>query len=170
MSVDKKTYLAEYYQKNKEKIKERSRQWLSAHKDDPEYKSRKSERGRLWRARNPEYGTTYWRKRYASDPAFREKCVESAYKFRYERRKRIEGHFSASEWKLIQWLNGNACAICKRADVKLCKDHIIPVSRGGKNVFANIQPLCRPCNSWKGARLIEPPPLYVRDMKPRYVA
>jgi len=34
----------------------------------------------------------------------------------------------------------------------LCVDHVIPESKGGETTFANLQTLCRPCNSKKGAR------------------
>ena len=44
------------------------------------------------------------------------------------------------------------CAMCGDTDVTLEEDHIIPVSRGGCDCIQNIQPLCHPCNSKKGAR------------------
>ena len=34
----------------------------------------------------------------------------------------------------------------------LCVDHIVPLAYGGTDDLANLQTLCRPCNSSKGAR------------------
>jgi 5-methylcytosine-specific restriction endonuclease McrA len=34
----------------------------------------------------------------------------------------------------------------------LCCDHVIPEANGGEATFENLQTLCRPCNSRKGAR------------------
>lgn len=36
--------------------------------------------------------------------------------------------------------------------VDLCADHVIPESKGGPTTLDNLQTLCRPCNSKKGAR------------------
>lgn len=34
-------------------------------------------------------------------------------------------------------------------------DHIVPVARGGQNVYENYQLLCGPCNSWKRTKIID---------------
>jgi len=42
------------------------------------------------------------------------------------------------------------CAKCKKKR-PLTRDHIIAVAIGGTDHITNIQPLCKPCNSRKGA-------------------
>ena len=44
---------------------------------------------------------------------------------------------------------GNRCLRCG-SEVDLTRDHVLPRSRGGSDAVANIQPLCRRCNSVKG--------------------
>lgn len=48
--------------------------------------------------------------------------------------------------------DGHACLHCGSTSA-LSLDHIHPYSRGGADVVANLQTLCRPCNSRKGARV-----------------
>ena len=43
------------------------------------------------------------------------------------------------------------CVYCK-SNKDLTIDHVIPVSRGGKNCFENCVTACRPCNNRKGSR------------------
>ena len=43
------------------------------------------------------------------------------------------------------------CVNCESME-NLTIDHIQPVSRGGSDDFSNLQILCKPCNSSKGAR------------------
>lgn len=45
----------------------------------------------------------------------------------------------------------HTCVNCGTKE-KLSIDHIIPVSKGGKDLFSNLQVLCRSCNSKKGAK------------------
>jgi 5-methylcytosine-specific restriction endonuclease McrA len=49
---------------------------------------------------------------------------------------------------------GNKCLVCGSTG-KLTMDHIVPISRGGVHSVANIQPLCRSCNSKKHAKTID---------------
>ena len=60
------------------------------------------------------------------------------------------GTFTADQWlaKLAEF--GGRCAICG-TDKHITVDHIAPISRGGANTIENLQPLCGPCNSRKGA-------------------
>lgn len=44
------------------------------------------------------------------------------------------------------------CVTCG-ADDKLSLDHIHPRSKGGKDTFENLQTMCIPCNSRKGAKV-----------------
>lgn len=54
---------------------------------------------------------------------------------------------------------GFRCEACgadpkKDRGVRLQVDHIIPVSKGGKSEYANLQCLCRDCNRGKGAKIV----------------
>lgn len=48
--------------------------------------------------------------------------------------------------------DGWACLHCSSLDT-LSLDHIYPHSLGGEDTFENLQTLCRPCNSRKGAKV-----------------
>lgn len=68
---------------------------------------------------------------------------------------RKKGTHTKEEWNALQKACGNRCVICgthKRAlnGVSLCKDHIVPIYRGGSDAIDNIQPVCRQCNTSKG--------------------
>lgn len=50
--------------------------------------------------------------------------------------------------------DGYACVTCGATD-RLSLDHIIAYSRGGEDTLENLQTMCTPCNSRKGARDVD---------------
>lgn len=65
----------------------------------------------------------------------------------------IPGSHTMAEWRAKVEEHGGRCVYCGRTDVKLTRDHVIPVTKGGSNDISNIVPACQPCNSRKGNRL-----------------
>lgn len=66
----------------------------------------------------------------------------------------IETTLTREEWVAIIERYGGKCLRCGK-QTKLTMDHVIPVSKGGPHSAANIQPLCGPCNSSKGRKIID---------------
>lgn len=60
------------------------------------------------------------------------------------------------EWELLKKQYNYTCPCCKVSEpiIKLCEDHIIPLSKGGSDLIENIQPLCRSCNAKKYNKII----------------
>jgi hypothetical protein len=64
------------------------------------------------------------------------------------------GSFTLQEWLDLCVRYQHKCLCCKQEKV-LSIDHVLPLSKGGRNDIANIQPLCIRCNSSKGAKTID---------------
>lgn len=58
--------------------------------------------------------------------------------------------------------DGYRCRKCGRKTDDLEIDHIIPIAKGGKTVYENLQTLCHRCNVRKGAEIEEPSKTYRR--------
>lgn len=66
-----------------------------------------------------------------------------------------DGKITVSEFSALCERYGNVCLCCKRSDVELTIDHVVPLSKGGSNTIDNVQPLCRTCNSRKNNKTID---------------
>jgi 5-methylcytosine-specific restriction endonuclease McrA len=64
------------------------------------------------------------------------------------------GH-TLAEWLAVRRHYGEKCLRCGATDRTLTRDHVVPLALGGADTIDNIQPLCGPCNCWKGARVID---------------
>jgi hypothetical protein len=76
---------------------------------------------------------------------------------RRERIKKYGGLHSISEWENLKIQFNFTCPSCKKLEpeIKLTRDHILPLSMGGTDNIENIQPLCSICNSKKHTQTIK---------------
>lgn len=74
----------------------------------------------------------------------------------YKRLSNAQGKHTKTEWENVKLKHNYTCIGCNKKEpaIKLTKDHIRPLSKGGNNYISNIQPLCKPCNSSKSNKSI----------------
>jgi 5-methylcytosine-specific restriction endonuclease McrA len=65
------------------------------------------------------------------------------------------GTFTKDEWLSLCEAYGMVCIKPDCDNTDLTVDHVVPLSNGGTNTIDNIQPLCKSCNSSKGAKTID---------------
>lgn len=68
------------------------------------------------------------------------------------RTKTKTGSLTVEQWNVIV-ADAGGCLACGALPVEI--DHIVPLSKGGTHDAANVQPLCRSCNSRKNAKSID---------------
>jgi 5-methylcytosine-specific restriction endonuclease McrA len=73
---------------------------------------------------------------------------------RRERERNAVGFHTKKEWEELKEKYNYSCPSCNRKEpeIKLTKDHILPISENGSNEIENIQPLCKRCNSKKSTK------------------
>lgn len=68
------------------------------------------------------------------------------------------GSHTEAQWQALKAHYGYRCLRCGRREpeVALTRDHVIPLGLpGASDGIVNLQPLCGPCNAWKGRRAID---------------
>jgi len=68
--------------------------------------------------------------------------------------RNAEGSFTAAQWLEVKALYGDACLSCGSTQ-SISIDHVVPLSKGGRNDISNIQPLCLTCNKRKSSKTID---------------
>lgn len=75
-----------------------------------------------------------------------------------EREEQAGAAISDEQWQRLKAHYHNRCLACGAREndgATLSLDHIVPLANRGSNSIHNVQPLCRPCNSRKGARTVD---------------
>ena len=134
-----------YYEKNREFVNECGRVWR---RSNPE-KARASQRN--WKQSNKDRVSQAARDRWLKNPEQKLAWNQA----RRARKKEVGGSYTAAEWKELLEHYGHRCLCCGRSDVALTVDHIVPITKGGRNDIDNIQPLCQGCNSRKSNKTID---------------
>jgi 5-methylcytosine-specific restriction endonuclease McrA len=79
----------------------------------------------------------------------------------YSNRRALEkgaiGSYTTQEWLKLKSQYNFTCLSCgrKEPEIKLTRDHILPLKWGGSNLISNLQPLCMSCNLSKGAKDVD---------------
>lgn len=141
----KSLYRKDYYRKNHKIALENAQSWNKAH---PE---RSRERVKRWKKKHREYINLQNRLYQLKNPGKRS-AITRKYRAWIKATddktitlRALEELILKQQWK---------CNFCKK-DISIIrqKDHIIPLSKGGKHTISNIQWLCPPCNLKKGDSL-----------------
>lgn len=120
----------EYYLENKVAILAHQKEYIKANRETAR------EGQRRWRRENRERARENSRNKEATRRALKAQC---------------QGRHTVREWQRLVKQYGNRCLRCgkKGEATTLTRDHVVPLSKGGKNSIDNIQPLCQNCNATK---------------------
>lgn len=151
----------QYYEDNRESVRQRQNEYARQNAQA------NRERVAKWQKENPEKrreaGLRWYRK---NSPKLREKINERQRQRRKEkpesnrraainRRARLakaDGEFTVQEWKALADFYENTCLRCgKQGSITI--DHVVPLSKDGRNDIGNLQPLCLSCNCKKRDRI-----------------
>jgi 5-methylcytosine-specific restriction endonuclease McrA len=116
---------------------------------------------RLWKERNRQHCLDYAKewgdhhperkqenvRRWKKENPIRNRIHSSLYRHR----KNQAGVLTDAMWAEVVAVYGKRCLRCG-SRCKLTIDHVVPLTKGGKNTQANVQPLCHKCNCSKGTK------------------
>ncbi|HEY1012172.1 MAG TPA: HNH endonuclease signature motif containing protein [Herpetosiphonaceae bacterium] len=117
------------------------------------YRDKINEYGRMYRRKNPEKIRWYNRRYREQNP---QKTAEMENR-RRARKMNAPGSHTITEWEALKLRYDYTCLCCGRSEpeIKLTRDHIVPLVKHGSDYIDNIQPLCRSCNSSKNVKIVD---------------
>lgn len=153
-----------YRERHPDRIREQNRVWREA---NPE---KKQKANASWRNTNPrpeqdperarECAAIWYRenkdRRAQTSAAWRRANPDKVAEYQRRRRARKLGtdpDLTPEQWNEILDEFGHRCAYCA-SDGPLERDHVWPISRGGRHTRDNVVPACRSCNASKGSRIL----------------
>lgn len=144
-----KARLKEHYEKNHARIRAEQKEYR--------YKNRERILAWYWGGGHREAKLAYDKERRRLYP---EKVKISSKRSSHMRRARMraaQGSWTAAEWRALCEKYGHTCLRCRQQFefIDITFDHVIPISRGGRNDIQNAQPLCHVCNAKKGVQIID---------------
>lgn len=80
---------------------------------------------------------------------------------------RTKGTHNKKQWEELLEICDFTCVKCGSSN-DIVKDHIIPIYQGGSDGIDNLQPLCRTCNSSKGADKTNHILIYINKMPDKF--
>ena len=155
-----KRAVRKYQEKNAELLREKRRKAYRANVQ------REAASHRGWVLKNKNARTFYmrsWRalnfaRRKEYDTAYRlNHLAEKAERQNARRARQIGngGSHTKDQWETLKAAYGFRCGYCQEDEVRLTKDHAIPLARGGSDDISNIIPACLPCNRRKHVKTAE---------------
>ncbi|GAB4445236.1 MAG: hypothetical protein OHK0041_02410 [Anaerolineales bacterium] len=145
-----------------EKYAETDRKWKESHREEINAKARERRQKKL------EYYREIGRNSYERHAEERRKYSLEYYKHFPEKsaaatnRRRALKYGSKvthteKEWQDLKARYNFTCLCCgkKEPEIKLTRDHVIPLTEGGSDSIGNIQPLCARCNSKKNNKHVD---------------
>lgn len=131
-------------ERHKEKRRQRFKAWCERNKA---YNNQKS---REYRSKNKDKVAQWKREWYRAHPEY--EVARTSKRRAYLRQN--GGHYTPREWLALCAKYEHKCLCCGEMK-KLTVDHVLPISKGGRNDISNIQPLCLECNIRKHDRHID---------------
>lgn len=147
----KRLYDAKRYLESRERSLERSKKWYE------ENQSRKQAYDVLYREVNRDkvlHNKSEWQKKFLQTPEGKAKGRRASHKrnaLKYAPGNSFRITSKDERRALARYRN--SCAYCG-ARGTLHWDHVIPLSRGGRNSIGNLLPCCQSCNQNKNARTV----------------
>jgi 5-methylcytosine-specific restriction endonuclease McrA len=146
--------------KNKETMRRSHRRWAKANPEKARARGRRyygkhteqeKARAKAYRKGNPERTRDAMNAYRVANP---ERCRAIQRAACHRRRVKLLGSCSPgvnpAAWAALVEQFGGCCAYCGKPGTAV--DHVVPISKGGRDEIANVLPACKSCNSSKGNR------------------